>query len=83
MLLGFLFCKEVLTRLDDYLDRELSPREQQQVATHLKLCTHCAQMYSFERGFIEDVRAKVGQVQAPPELMNQISRSLRAAETSE
>lgn len=83
MLLGFLFCKEVLARLDDYLDRELSPREQQQVALHLKICSHCAQMYRFERGFLQDVRAKAAQVQAPPELMNQISRSLRAAEISE
>ena len=83
MLLGFLFCKEVLARLDDYLDRELSPRDQQQVAAHLKVCSHCAQLYHFERGFVEDVRNKAVQVQAPPELMNQISQSLRAAEISE
>ncbi len=76
MLLGFLFCKEALERLDDYLDRELSPQEQQRVATHLKICAHCAQMYKFERGLIEDIRTKVVQVQAPPELMNQISLSL-------
>lgn len=78
MLLGFLFCKEALEKLDDYLDHELSPDEQQQVATHLKICAHCAQMYHFERGFLEAIRNKAVQVQAPPELMNQISRSLSA-----
>ena len=80
MLLGFLFCKETLARLDDYLDRELSPREQRQVETHLKVCSHCVQLYRFERGFLEDVRAKAVQVQAPPELMGQISQSLRSIE---
>lgn len=83
MLLGFLFCKEAIERLDDYLDRELSPQEQQQVATHLKICAHCAQMYHFERGLIEDIRTKAVQVQVPPELMNQISLSLSALDAPE
>ena len=80
MLLGFLFCKEALARLDDYVDRELSPREMAQVATHLKLCAKCARLYRFERGFIEDLRAKVGDVQAPPETMERVRSALRAAQ---
>lgn len=83
MLLGFLFCQEALQKLDDYLDHELSPQEQQQVATHLKICAHCAQMYRFERGVLEDIRTKAVQVQVPPELMNQISASLSALDTPE
>lgn len=83
MLLGFLFCKEVVARLDDYLDRELSPREQQQVATHLKICAHCAQIYHFERGLLNDIRTKAAHVQAPPELMGKISQSLRARAVEE
>lgn len=82
MLLGFLFCKEALERLDDYLDHELSPQDQQRVTTHLKICAHCAQMYHFERGLIEDIRTKAVQVQTPSELMKQISRSLSALEES-
>lgn len=80
MLLGFLFCKETLTRLDDYIDRELSPREMKQVATHLKVCAKCARLYRFEREFIEDMRAKVAQVQTPPELMERVRAALRAAQ---
>ncbi len=82
MLLGFLFCKETLARLDDYVDRELSPHEMRQVATHLKICAKCARLYHFERGFIEDMRAKVSEVQAPPELMGRVRLALRAADES-
>ena len=80
MLLGFLFCQEVLARLDDYVDRELSPREMKQVATHLKMCAKCAKLYHFERGFVEDMRLKIEGVEAPPELMENIRRSLRATD---
>ena len=78
MLLGFYDCQDTLARLDDYLDRELSDRELRQVAIHLRICFRCAKLYRFERGFVEDVRAKLERVEAPPELMNQISQSLRA-----
>ena len=77
---GFLSCKKALARLDDYLDRELSPREQRQVAAHLKICAKCARHFRFERAFIEDVRAKAAQVQAPPELLIDIRQSLRVLE---
>ena len=80
MLLGFLFCKETLARLDDYVDRELSPREMERVAVHLKVCAKCARLYRFERAFIEDVRAKVGEVQVPPELLQRVQVALRAAD---
>ena len=80
MLLGFYDCHDTLERLDDYLDRELSPGERRQVAIHLAICFRCAQLYRFERGFSQDVRAKLERVDAPPELMSQISQSLRATE---
>lgn len=80
MLLGFYDCHDAMERLDDYLDGELSPREQRQVAIHLAICFKCAQHYRFERGFIRDLRAKLSRVEAPPELMGQIRQSLRALE---
>ena len=80
MLLGFYDCHDTLERLDDYLDRELSPSERRHVAIHLAICFQCAKLYRFERGFIEDVRAKLERVEAPPELMSQIRQSLRAIE---
>ena len=81
MLLGFYDCHDALERLDDYLDRELSPREHRHVAIHLAICLRCAKLYRFERGFLEDVRAKLERVEAPPELMGQISQSLRTVES--
>lgn len=80
MLFGLLSCKETLARLDDYLDRELSARELQQVATHLKICAKCARHYRFERGFIEDLRQKTAHVQAPPDLMNRVRVALQNAD---
>ena len=79
MLLGFYDCHDALERLDDYLDRELSPREQRQVAIHLAICLRCAQHYRFERGFLRDVRAKLERVETPPELMGKIHLALQSA----
>ena len=83
MLLGFYDCHDTLERLDDYLDRELSPGESRQVAIHLAICLKCAQYYRFERGFLEDMRAKLARVETPPELMGQIRQSLHAIENGE
>ena len=80
MLLGFYDCHDTLERLDDYLDRELSPGERRHVKIHLAICLQCARHYRFERGFIADVRAKLERVEAPPELMSRIQSSLRATE---
>ena len=80
MIFDFLFCKETLSRLDDYIDRELSPRETKMVAAHLKICLKCARLYHFERAFIEDMRAKINQVQTPPDLLERVRVALRAAD---
>lgn len=82
MLLGFYDCHDTLERLDDYLDRELSPAESRQVAIHLAICLQCAQHYRFDRGFLADMRAKLERVETPPALMGQIHQSLQAIENS-
>lgn len=83
MLLGFYDCHDAMERLDDYLDRELSPGESRHVAIHLAICLQCAQHYRFERGFLNDVRAKIERVEVPPELMGQIHQSLSALDATE
>ena len=83
MLLGFYDCHDALERLDDYLDGELAPGENRQVAIHLAICLRCAQHYRFERGFIRAMRAKLESVEMPTELMGQIHRSLQAVEGAE
>ncbi len=76
MLLGILSCKEAIARLDDYIDRELSPREMKLVARHLKICHACAGRYRFETEIVAGLRAKIEQIQAPPELLDKIRVSL-------
>ena len=83
MLLGFYDCHDALERLDDYLDGELAPGESRQVAIHLAICLKCAQHYRFERGFIEDVRAKLERVEMPTELMSRIRHELQTVERGE
>jgi Putative zinc-finger len=41
-------CEETIRRLDDYLDRELTPHELQLVNEHLEVCAMCASEYAFE-----------------------------------
>lgn len=76
MLLGFLSCKEAIARLDDYIDRELSPRETTLVARHLKICAHCARQFRFEAEITNGLRAKIERLEAPPELLQKIRASL-------
>ncbi len=76
MLLGFLGCKEAIARLDDYIDRELSPREEKLVARHLKICAHCARRFHFEAEIVAGLRARLGRIQAPPGLLDRICAAL-------
>lgn len=76
MLLGLLTCKEAIVRLDDYIDHELSPHETRLVARHLKICLHCAQRFRFEAEIVVGLRAKLGHIQAPPDLLERICAAL-------
>lgn len=76
MLLGILSCKEAIARLDDYIDRELSPREQVLVARHLKFCHRCAERFRFEAEIVDGLRAKLERIEAPPELLGRICAGL-------
>lgn len=69
-------CEETFRRLDDYLDRELTPHEMQLVREHLDICALCASEYAFEESVLEQVRAKVRRIAAPADLMGKIMRAL-------
>lgn len=77
-----LTCEETFRRLDDYLDRELEPRELELVRRHLETCAYCAEEYAFEAGVIAAVREKLRRVQVPESLMARISRSLASLEAA-
>ncbi len=76
MLLGILSCQEAIARLDDYIDRELSPRETVLVARHLKICAHCAKQFRFETTLAAGLRAKIERIEAPPGLLAKIRAAL-------
>lgn len=71
-----LTCEEMFRRLDDFLDRELTPAEMQQVKEHLENCARCASEYQFDETVLRQVRERLARVQAPPGLLDSIRARL-------
>lgn len=72
-----LTCEEAFERLDDYLDRELTPDQMRLVHEHLEICAVCASEYRFESGIIAGVREKLRRVAVPEGLRARISALLK------
>lgn len=72
-------CKEVFERLEDYVDRELSPHEMRLMEEHLDLCAWCAREYRFEQSVLLQVREKVRRIPVPEDLMSRIAAAIRSA----
>lgn len=70
-------CEETFRRLDDYLDRRLSPEETRLIEEHLHLCEACSREFVFEASVIEGVREKLSRLTAPPDLVARISAQIR------
>jgi anti-sigma factor (TIGR02949 family) len=69
-------CEEAFRRLDDYLDRELSPEEMAMVREHLETCAVCTREFTFEASLLTEVRRKVQRIDVPPGLLERINREL-------
>jgi anti-sigma factor (TIGR02949 family) len=69
-------CEKAFRLLDGYLDRSLNEEDRAQIEEHLNVCTRCACEYRCEETFVREVRAKLGRLQAPPELMDRIRAHL-------
>ena len=65
-------CEEAFRRLDDYLDRELSPEETGLVSEHLEICAGCAREFNFEASLLKGVRHKLRQIDLPESLQARI-----------
>jgi len=61
-------CLETVRRLDDYLDRELSPAETTEVERHLQTCEGCLRRFQFEGAVLDDLRLKLRRVPVPENL---------------
>jgi len=73
-------CEAAFRRLDDYLDRELSPDEMRLVEEHLRLCEVCTSEFVFEASVLTGVRRKLRSLSAPSDLLARISARLRPSE---
>lgn len=71
-------CEELFRRLEDYVDRELSPDEVRLVENHLAECEACATEYKFESSFVQEVKKKLRRLDAPADLLQRISKALRS-----
>lgn len=72
-------CEQVFRRLDDYLDRELTPEETELVRQHLEICAACAAEHQFQASVIQQVRSRLQRVPAPEGLRSKVSDLLDMA----
>ena len=73
-------CSEVFQRLDDYLDRELTPEEVERVRSHLELCAVCAAEVRFEESVLRSVRGKLQRIALPAGLEARVWREVMRAQ---
>lgn len=69
-------CEEAFRRLDDYLDRELSPHEILLIEEHLRICEWCTREFTFEESVLRGVKRKLRQIDAPPGLVAKVLSGL-------
>lgn len=72
-------CVEVFSRLNDYLDRELSEEEMALVREHLAVCAVCASEFAFEERLLVQIRGTLPRIAAPPDLVQNVLRALSGA----
>jgi len=72
-----LTCRQAFDRLENFLDRELSPEETLRVQEHLDICAVCTREFQFEAGILDGIRARLARIQIPMRLADRISEALR------
>jgi anti-sigma factor (TIGR02949 family) len=60
-------CADCERRLQQYVDRELSPSDRAEVEEHLATCSYCARCYRLEEGLRGQLR-KLATGEMPPGL---------------
>ena len=71
-------CNECLDRLEQLVDKELSPLEASEVQIHLENCPPCTDQFEFEAGMKRLVRVCCQQDRAPDALRLRIRESLQS-----
>lgn len=76
---GPVTCREAVSHLEAFLDRELAPDEVQLVQEHLALCVTCTREYQFESAVVQDLKAKLRRIAVPRDFIDRLCASLRTA----
>jgi anti-sigma factor (TIGR02949 family) len=69
-------CEEAFRRLDDFLDRRLTPHEMKLIEEHLEICAWCTREFNFEASVLHGVKRKLRQLEAPTDLVTKILSQL-------
>jgi anti-sigma factor (TIGR02949 family) len=69
-------CEEAFRRLNDFLDRRLTPEEMRIVEEHLEVCAWCTREFNFEASVLHGVKRKLRQLEAPSDLVARILSKL-------
>jgi mycothiol system anti-sigma-R factor len=77
-----LTCTEVLERIYEFLDGELTPQVEERIHTHLVGCKRCYPEFEHERVFLRFLEKRAQIEKAPPSLRKRIFRALVDEETA-
>jgi len=69
-------CEEAFRRLDDFLDRRLTPEEMRIIEEHLQICAWCTREFAFEASVLSGVRRKLRHLEAPADLVSKVLSQL-------
>ena len=69
-------CSDMLLRLDDFVDRALSPEDLELVEEHLTECVKCAEKFRFEASLVQSLRDRLSRISAPEDLLRGIRERL-------
>lgn len=70
-------CEEAFRRLDDFLDRRLTPEELRIIEEHLEICAWCAREFNFEESVLHGVKRRIRHLEAPSDLLTRILSKLQ------
>jgi len=76
-------CEEVLRRLDDYIDRQLSIREMELAREHIETCAACAREYGFSASTLSTIKTKLRRIEVAPDFLDRVSLALAEAHAEE
>lgn len=74
-------CPEVLERVYEFLDRQITPELEGEIREHLRACASCCPEYELEAAFLDAVRRQRERDRARAEFKAQVVAALRARQS--